>query len=237
MSNYGPSLEERMAPSVERMRSLADIISRSVRVALPAIVQSFDPGPPATVKVLIAMDEFVLQNTAGTTAISLETKSTQLPVMQDVPILIPTGGGWSFTLPIKAGDECDVLFQDAIIDVWFEHGGLNNKPISQRRHHLSDGIAVFGLRSTLRSIANWSTTSAQLRNDEQTVVIDLAPAQITITAPALTVNCSGTAAVNAGTVAIDASTTATITAPEIDLIGIVNVTGSVKVNTVPLDVP
>jgi hypothetical protein len=71
---------------------------------------------------------------------------------------------------------------------WFQSGGQQS-PIDGRRHALSDAIAIFGIRSQPRRIANYSTTSAQLRSDDGNTVIDLAPNNITIKAN--TVNVTG----------------------------------------------
>ena len=89
------------------------------------------------------------------------------------------------------------VFSDAALDAWLQSGGTSNAPISQRRHSLSDAMAVFGLRSTPRGLQNYSTTSAQLRSDDGAVVIDLASDQITVTAPNVVVNCSEAATVTA----------------------------------------
>ena len=207
--NFGPTLEQRLGASISRLDSLSSILAQSMRVALPGIVQKFNVGPPATVTVLVPTNEYVTQNTGGT-ILKLSTTAQQLPLLVDVPVVIPSAGGWSLTLPIKEGDECLLVFCDTPIDVWMESGSLNNNPISQRRHSLSDAIAVFGLRSQPRGLSGYSTTSAQLRSDDGTVVIDLAPDQITVTAPTVQVNASDTANVSADHVVLNGSGDVTI---------------------------
>jgi len=205
MANYGTNVEQRLTPSSERALVLAEQIAQSFRVALPAIVQEFFPGPPATVSVIIATNEYVEQN-FGADKIDLKTKAMQLPLLQDVPVAFASAGGWSLTFPIKKGDECLVIFADTALDVWWQNGGLDNHPIAQRRHNLSDGVAWFGLRSTPKGLAGYATGSMQLRNDAGDVVIDLAPSKITITAPTVDVQCTGTASVEAATATVQAST-------------------------------
>jgi len=113
---------------------------------------------------------------------------TTLPILDDVPIKIPTGGGWSLTLPIKIGDECELSFQDMAFDMWWQNGGVQKQPDGALfRHDIGDAFAEFGVRSVPNVIPNYSTTSAQLRNDSGLVVIDLATAGITITSPSLNV--------------------------------------------------
>ena len=111
---------------------------------------------------------------------------TTLPILDDVPITIPTGGGWSLTLPIKIGDECELSFQDMAFDMWWQNGGVQKQPDGVLfRHDIGDAFAEFGVRSVPNVIPNYSTTSAQLRNDEGTVLIDLAVGGITLTAPSI----------------------------------------------------
>lgn len=222
-NNFGLDIPERLGLSISRFTAMKAAIMQSIRVSVPAIVQSFDPGPPATVVLQIALQEYVQQSDpAG--PLNPVTAVVDLPLLYDVPISIPTAGGMSLTLPIKPGDECMVVFSDTALDSWLHSGGTKNAPISQRRHSLSDAIAVFGLRSTPRGLANYSMNSAQLRNDDGTVVFDLADDQITVTAPNVvvnaenaTVNASTEAKVAAPTVEVSASVSASVKAPTVVL--------------------
>jgi len=202
-TNYGLTPEQRLLPSVARLMSLKTDIMQSLRVALPGIVQSFDPGPPATVKVLIPTNEPAEVNEGGD-QFSPMTRARQIMILEDVQVMMPGAGPWTLTFPIQKNDECLVVFADVDLDVWWEKGDVNNYPISHRRHDLSDAVAIFGWRSTPRGLPNYSTTSTQLRNDDQTVVIDLTPSKITITAPNVEVDCSGQVKVNADTVDVEA---------------------------------
>ena len=186
-NNFGLTLPERLGLSVSRMNSLRAAIMQSIRVSVPAIVQSFNPGPPATVVLQVALKEYV-QKSDPTGLFNPVTDIVALPLLSDVPVVIPTAGGWSLTLPIQPGDECMAVFSDAALDAWLQSGGIDNAPISQRRHSLSDAMAVFGLRSTPNGLDGYSTDSMQIRSDDGTVVIDLADDQITITAPTVVVN-------------------------------------------------
>ena len=50
------------------------------------------------------------------------------------------------TYPLKAGDECILLFSDREIESWFVNGNVNAE-IYPRLHDLTDAIAIVGLRS------------------------------------------------------------------------------------------
>ena len=209
-SSFGTTLAERLGQSVSRMHALRSAIMQSIRVAVPAVVQSFDPGPPATCVLRVALKEYV-QQSDPTGILNPITEIMALPLLHDCPVKLPTGGGWNITFPIKPGDECMAVFSDAALDAWLQSGAANEStaPISQRRHSLSDAVADFGLRSTPRGLADYSTTSMQLRSDDGTVVIDLAAGKITVTAPQVTVN--------ADTAEVNASAEVKITSPNVML--------------------
>ena len=190
MGNFGVELEQHLKPSIARYSQFEDRVMQNLRVALPAIVKTFNAGPPQTISATIATNENVFQNPPGQT-IALETQSTQIFELSDIPVWVPTAGGFSLTWPIQPGDECILLFLDTPLDIWFQNGGLDNNPIAQRRHSLLDAIALFGVRSTPRPIENYSTSNVQLRKDDSSVIIDLGANVINITAPAVNITGSG----------------------------------------------
>lgn len=156
-----------------------------LRVAIPCIVVENPAGNPfnaelQTVSVQPTIQEVILVNALRT--------PMSLPILDDVPICFPRAGGWSLTLPIAVGDECMVVFQDMAIDNWWQSGGVQAQPDGKLyRHDIGDAIAIFGISSNPKVLANYSTSSAQLRSDDGTVIIDLAEAGITVTTPAMKV--------------------------------------------------
>jgi hypothetical protein len=158
-----------------------------IRCAIPAIVKSFDPGPLwgfPSVSVQPAIRETILQDAAVTLQ--------DLPILDAVPVSVPQGGDWIDTFPIAEGDECLLVFSDTAIDLWKQNGGVQKQPDGVPfRHDIGDAIAVFGVRSSARPVANWSTTSRQIRNVDGSVVIDLAAGAITVTAASTTITATG----------------------------------------------
>jgi hypothetical protein len=139
-----------------------------------------------------------------------------IPALQDVPILMPHAGGWSLTFPVVEGSECLLIFADNCIDGWWQSGELSVQ-YDRRRHDLSDAFALFGPWSQPRRLTNYSPASMQLRSDDGSVVIDLAPGKITATAPEIAlvgnVTVTGNLSVTTGVAG------ASITAPDIFLNG------------------
>lgn len=146
------------------LRSMGDGWKNVLRVACPGIIQSFN-SDEQTVTVQLALRELISKE-------DLNQEWVNIPILLDVPIVIPRAGNYCMTFPIKQGDECLVIFADMCIDAWFSYGGIQNQ-LERRRHDLSDGFAILGIWSQPNKIKNYSTNSAQLRNLEGTSYIEL----------------------------------------------------------------
>lgn len=145
--------------------------------AMPAIVQSVDFEKMTLVAQLAIQG--VITNQDGSTS------NVNISPLVDCPVCFPSAGGFSLTLPIKAGDEVLMIIASRCIDSWWQSGGFSNVPLELRMHDLSDGFAIPGPRSLPRVIGAISSTNAQLRNDSGTVFLEITPSgQINATAPA-----------------------------------------------------
>ena len=83
------------------------------------------------------------------------------PLLLDCPVVVLSGGTSSLRFPIKVGDTCLVLFCDRNIDNWFASGN-NMKPNTPRKHDISDGIALVGINSKLKSLQNYEAEKTEL---------------------------------------------------------------------------
>ena len=191
----GTSIAERLQNPLAQWTEALASFARGLRVALPGIVQSFDAGKQ-TVTVQPALRE--VPKIAGVRTVK------DLPLLVDVPVVLPRAGGFALTLPIQAGDECLVVFADMCIDAWYQSGGVQNQ-VEQRRHTLSDGIAIIGLWSQPRKLANYVTNAAELRSDDGATKVQVVANAVTVTAQTITVNASGTATVQGATVNVTGS--------------------------------
>jgi hypothetical protein len=144
-----------------------------LRVAVPAVVVSFDAAGTQTAVVQPAVQENILLNGVPT--------PTSLPQLSNVAVALPRAGGFSLTFPIAAGDECLVVFADMCYDAWWQSGGTANNQAERRRHDLTDGIAIFGIWSQQRLLADYSTDSVQLRSDDGTTVVGVEEGEVTMT--------------------------------------------------------
>lgn len=149
------------------LKAVADSLSTSLRVAMPGIILSFDAGA-VTATIQPAVKSSVRQ-ADGTLS------SVALPLLVDVPVMFPRGGGVTLTFPVTAGDECLVVFADRCIDYWWQNGGVQ-EPVDQRQHHLADAFAMVGPQSQAKKISGISTSAAQFRSDDGSTYLEIDPA-------------------------------------------------------------
>lgn len=190
-----PSLSSRLQDSFYMFESLSRATAAGLRVALPGIVKSFN-SEQQTVEVDLAIQDRIKANMPALPGYNASTGDIQIPTLLDVPIVIPRAGGFSLTFPIKPGDECLVIIGDMCINSWWQNGasiGQGQIQESLRRHDLSDAFAILGPWSQPRVLPDYSITSAQLRTDDGTVIINISEGGVTITAPTVTVANGGAA--------------------------------------------
>jgi hypothetical protein len=148
----------------------------TIWTAIPCIIQSFNP---------------LQQTCVAQPSIQAQVRDTEgnftwvnLPLLLDVPVYFPSGGGYTLTFPVNQGDECLVVFASRCIDSWWQSGGIGVQA-DQRMHDLSDGFAFVGVKSLPNNIPNISTTGVQLRSNTGLTSVDITGGTITLTAPTL----------------------------------------------------
>jgi len=192
------SNKTRSGALAEVLASERKTLNEQLRVALPGIIQSFDPD--AVTAVVQPAIRYIERDNDG-------NKVTQdYPLLVDVPVVFPRGGGCTLTFPVKEGDECLVIFADRCIDFWWQSGGIQ-EPVDGRMHDLSDAFCIVGPQSQARKISGISTTTAQLRTDDGTAFIEVAAG---------------------GDITATTAGNATINAPEIVLNGNVTINGNLS---------
>jgi hypothetical protein len=149
---------------IETQTLILDGRQATIWTALPCIVQSINFAQ-MTLTAQPAIKGVTYDQNNNPTYVSL-------PLIADVPIVFPSAGGLSLTLPITAGDEVLVVFASRCIDAWWQSGGIQ-MPLEMRMHDLSDGFAIPGISSIPNVLPNISSTSAQLRTKAGTSYIEL----------------------------------------------------------------
>ena len=175
---------------------------KDLHTSMPAIIVSFNTVTQlATVQPAIKR---IFKTNDG--EIELLTPSS-LPILINVPVQFPRGGGFSLTFPVTKNDECLLVFAERSIDNWHKLGGVQN-PGAKRFHSLSDATAFVGISSLVNKIPNYDPTNVQLKKDDGSVELTL---------------------LTNGTMGLKANTKVTVDAPDIKLDGDVEITGTLNV--------
>ena len=120
--------------SPEVLQALKRDIFSSLRVALPGIVQAWDPETrTATVQPAVR------------SRVTASGVPVLFPLLREVPVFTPRFSDESLSLDIRPGDLCLLIFADVNIDGWYETGSATLPP-SGRQHDLSDAFAFVGWR-------------------------------------------------------------------------------------------
>lgn len=193
---------ERIDDPVEAMRAAMEGFLAETWTSLPGIVQSFDTKA-MTVTVQPSIRGRVQQPDGSTISVNM-------PLLVDVPVIFPSGGGFTLTFPVAQGDECLVVFADRCIDAWWQSGGIG-EPLEPRMHNLSDGFALVGPFSQPEVLPDVSAEDVQLRTDDGKASVTIKP-DYTINAknPAASINMSPE-----GEITAEADTRITLRTPEL----------------------
>lgn len=168
---------ERLNDHQETMRLIMLGRQRNMWTALPGIIETVDltklicTVQPA-IKVLVFDQDDNGQH-------------VQLPILPDVPLVFPRGGGYTLTFPVKPGDECLVILSARAIDNWWQAGGVQ-PAFDSRMHSLSDGFALVGpFSQPQRPQAQVSTTAPRLTSDDGSVFVEVNDSigQVTVKTP------------------------------------------------------
>lgn len=182
----------------EAQRLILDGRQVGIWTALPGIVQAVD-FTKMVCEVQPAIQATIEDQNGILTAVNL-------PKLINVPIVFPSAGGFTFTLPLKINDEVLVIWACRCIDAWWQSGGFENQAMEARMHDLSDGFAIPGPKSLPHVLSGISTTGAQLRNDAGTTYVELSgDGKIKLVSPEgifVTGNLVVSGEVTAGTVAL-----------------------------------
>lgn len=178
---------ERTHGFIQALQAALDGRQAEIWTALPAVVESFDPD--RRMCVLQPTIQGLYEDEDGTDS------WVTIPVLVDVPVQFPGGGGFVLTFPLAQGDEGIVVFSARCIDAWWQYG--NVQPQAElRMHDLSDGFFIPTLRSRLKVEAAISTTDVELRSvDPAGPKVSMTPAGVA-TITATTINLNGALIIN-----------------------------------------
>jgi len=157
-------IRERLHDQEESLRAMLDGFQAKIWTAIPASISTVHAdGQHATFQAGI---KSIVRNPDGTTT------AVDLPVLPDVPLHFPSGGGVTMTFPVKSGDEALLIFSCRPTDAWQQSGGQQGQ-IDARMHDLSDAYALVGFKSSPNALSNVNTDATEIRTADGNTVISL----------------------------------------------------------------
>jgi hypothetical protein len=121
--------------------------------------------------------------------------TSEMPIINEVPVIFPSAGGASVSFPVLAGDTCLLVVCERSITEWLLSGGLAT-PLDPRKLDLTDAVAIPGLIPFNGQFPN--------RTNNTDFLIEYAGASITIT--------------ELGAIKINTATTLALGTPAVELI-------------------
>ena len=155
---------ERLDDREESLRLALEGAQAQMWTALPGIITAVDlTAQTCSVQPAI---------TGEVTGADGATKAVQLPLLVDVPLVFPRAGGFALTFPVRAGDECLVIFACRCIDGWWQSGSVS-PPAESRMHDLSDGFAILAPTSQKNALGGVSGGAVELRTQAGDAFVSL----------------------------------------------------------------
>lgn len=179
---------ERLGDLNEAILAALDGLQSKIWTALPGVIRSFDPTRMTVVVQPTIQCQFTMPDG------SRVWKS--IPELLDVPVVWPSGGGYSLTFPVTSGDPVLILFSSRCIDAWWDSGAPVNVQSELRMHDLSDGFALLGVRPRPNVLPSISASATQLRNESGDTFVSVQNSNVTITASSVTVNAASEVLMN-----------------------------------------
>lgn len=156
------TVDDRNSSMIDGIKAAVNGLNAQLRVAMPGIIRGWD-AQTQTAAVQLAVRERILNAGAE--------REVEIPLLVDVPVVMPRAGGYSLVFAPKSGDECLVVFADRCIDGWWQSGGVQSQ-VDPRRHDLSDGFAILGCWSQKRK-PSIPASGVRLQNDEGTAGVSI----------------------------------------------------------------
>lgn len=139
-------------------------IKNSLFAHLPATIMAYDPTTQ-----IASVKPMVMTNTEaedGSTIID------QIPIIYNVPVMMPRSEDMFINLPVKVGDYVMLAFQDRSIEGWINSvvsadpvTASPSDPQDVRAHDLSDCVALPGLYPITKPLATASALNLNLGHD------------------------------------------------------------------------
>lgn len=152
------------------LRQIFDAHQEGLYTAMPGIVKSYDAAKQT------ASVQPALQSITRAVDDDEPDLVESLPVLAEVPVLWPRGGGQFSHFPMAAGDSVLLVFCQQDINAWRRDGGEVD-PGTLDRHGLSGAVAVPGFFPSTAPIPGLSSQYAEI-GAESGARVEFRPSEI-----------------------------------------------------------
>lgn len=121
----------------EVLRANNAALRAGLHTSMPGVIKSYDPATK-TADVLPVVRMPTYDPDTGE-----EEEAVDLPVIPNVPVSFPRGGGWHLSFPLEAGDHVTLVFSETATGHWRSTGEVS-EPGDVRRHSLGYPTAFLG---------------------------------------------------------------------------------------------
>jgi Phage protein Gp138 N-terminal domain len=139
----------------EVIRTAIDSRLLSLHTSMPGVVVTYNPG------LQTADVQPVIKRAVPTSDGGIEHET--LPVIHNVPVEWPGGGGFAMQFPVRPGDHVWLIFSEAATAKWRSTGQIS-EPGDLRRHDLSYAMALF-VRGPMKNALAPLTPPTEARMD------------------------------------------------------------------------
>ncbi len=134
-------------------------LASEICVCIPGKVESYDAATQmAKVKPLLKRPLKLADGTDVTES---------LGIINNVPVIQPSGGGFFAHFPLAAGDPVTLVIADRSLDRWIEQGGEVD-PGFTHTHELSDAFAIPGGRNKQNKLSSPDSSKLTIGKDGDT---------------------------------------------------------------------
>jgi hypothetical protein len=142
------AIEQARPSMVKMLKDAVDGRLFDLHTAMPATIDSYDKATGfAAVKPSLKRKYYA------------DDAAVDLPVINNVPVMFPGGGGALVTFDLQQGDEVTLIFSERSLDKWKTTGGSVD-PEDPRKFHLSDAYCYPGGHSAANPPAKATITLA-----------------------------------------------------------------------------
>ncbi len=176
-----------MTDIVEFVKKITNEASFKIRVSITGRIETYDyKSQKASIKVDI--DELLSNG-----------ETVESPIICSVPIIFPSSGGASITMPVKRGDTCLLIFCDRDITNWLLG---DSKPNTMRTHSLTDAVAIVGLNPFVKASPAKNNTDMLITYAGSSITLN-SDGILTIDAKKVNVNCANASVKASADVVVD----------------------------------